>query len=164
MDKVIIDGVDVSECKYYDDGVCCNNDVMSISCENTDCIYKQLKRLEQENEKLKKELEKHKSMIAHNLKPLFDSDFQNKLKELEQENERLKKEVETWNYQADKRAELSNIWFNTAETYKQALQEIREIAKEQLQDVSDRCINTTPMYIVHKHIIDKINEVIGAEE
>lgn len=58
MDKVIIDGVDVSECKYYDDGTCCDKDVMSLSCENTDCIYKQLQRLQAENKKLKYYLNK----------------------------------------------------------------------------------------------------------
>ena len=99
MDKVIIDGVDVSECKHYKTEIntempfgeyevqkdkCYYSDIEIIqNCKgNKGCMYKQLKRLQAENEKLKKELEKHKSMIAHNLKPLFDSDFQNKLKEI----------------------------------------------------------------------------------
>lgn len=73
-EKIIIDGVDVAGCEFYfeDNGViapdgtperanictsseksCENND--SCYC-NKDCYYKQLKRLEQENEELKNTL------------------------------------------------------------------------------------------------------------
>ena len=46
----IYDGIDVSECEYFD-GFCEKYDT---SCdEGGNCIYKQLKRLQEENEKLK---------------------------------------------------------------------------------------------------------------
>lgn len=65
MDKVIIDKVDVSECEYYDDDTCCNKDVMSLSCENTDCIYKQLQRA-------KAELKKYEDMAKKGLEEFKD--------------------------------------------------------------------------------------------
>ena len=94
-------------------------------------------KLQQENEQIKKDYAK------------LHIDFA----KCNEENEWLEKEVETWIYQADKRAKLSNIRFNTAETYKQALQEIREYCEEQ---------NLKADYTACE-ILTKINEVIGAE-
>ena len=65
--QIIIDGVDVSGCKYFD---CCNKEckaeyyirhgyeiVEYDSCkENPNCYFKQLKRKEQECEELKSDL------------------------------------------------------------------------------------------------------------
>ena len=65
--QIIIDGVDVSGCKYFD---CCNKEckaeyhirhgyqlVENDSCkENPNCYFKQLKRKEQECEELKSDL------------------------------------------------------------------------------------------------------------
>lgn len=126
MDKIIIDGVDVSGCAYitYRES---NNPICSETgqyCNGYDiCYFKQLKCLKKKNEQLKKEF-----------KDTTDGLFK-----------------------------IQYALADSCKKYEQALQEVREIAREQLQDVSDRCINTTPMYIVHKHIIAKINEVIGAE-
>ena len=52
-EEIIVDGVIVAGCKYYDNGICCNDDVLTLSCDKTNCMYKQLKRLEQENRELK---------------------------------------------------------------------------------------------------------------
>lgn len=75
MDKVIIDNIDVSECKYYDDGTCCDKDVTSISCENTDCIYKQLKRKGQFLKEIEKEITTYrlKYDTTHTASKLLDS-------------------------------------------------------------------------------------------
>lgn len=54
-EEILIDGVNVAWCKDYDDGTCCNDDVLTLSCEKTNCMFKQLKRLEQENKELKEE-------------------------------------------------------------------------------------------------------------
>ena len=43
--------------------------------------------------------------------------------------------------------------------YKQTLTEIKEIAENVIKNVSDICIETTPMYCVHKQILQKIREV-----
>lgn len=106
-DKQVIDGVDVSGCKYlyivYPDNKFNNKSgcyaesercVKMTRCKNCpNCYYKQLKRKEQECEKLK-----------------------------------------------------------------QTLTEIKEIAKNTIKNVSDRCIETTPMYSVHKQILQKISK------
>lgn len=60
-DKIIIDGVDVSECEYIN---CCDkktkciilqDDICADSqyCEGCNCYYKQLKQVEKENDQLK---------------------------------------------------------------------------------------------------------------
>lgn len=57
-EKIIIDGVDVSECRYYVTYTkdCISDNKSYNKCEScNDCYYKQLKRLEQENEKIKKQ-------------------------------------------------------------------------------------------------------------
>ena len=55
MDKdIIIDGVDVAGCEYYKNGICQWSLRIQPPCEVVkNCYYKQLKRLEQENERLK---------------------------------------------------------------------------------------------------------------
>lgn len=67
-EEIIIDGVNVAGCywkckdgdcaMYYADLSADNNELeFGFNCEdNPDCYYKQLKRLEQENEELKKEV------------------------------------------------------------------------------------------------------------
>lgn len=112
--EIIIDRVDVSGCKHYDDGTCCNEDVLTLSCENTNCMYKQLKRKEQECEILEEEKLDRQNALTEMINILypnadydelftavFNSEYIDKLKEVveqlkskEQECERLKKEVE----------------------------------------------------------------------
>lgn len=67
MNKPIINGIDVSECTYSKIGIdkkCyCEQDLYDdrtpvFTCDEcTDCYFKQLKRLKQENEELKKEID-----------------------------------------------------------------------------------------------------------
>ena len=63
--QIIIDGVDVSGCEYYNkyDKTCrevngnYDTDICEFDkCENSNCYYKQLKRKEQECEELKEEI------------------------------------------------------------------------------------------------------------
>ena len=42
---------------------------------------------------------------------------------------------------------------------KQTITEIKDIAENVIKNVSDICIETTPMYCVHKQILQKISEV-----
>ena len=60
-DKEIMDDVDISECNYYDNGLCMNGDTGLVNtcfinqCSDyKNCYYKQLQRKEQECEELKK--------------------------------------------------------------------------------------------------------------
>lgn len=58
-EEIIIDGVDVSGCDFYELCGCIENNHEINECkDNPDCYYKQLKRLEQENKELKSALEK----------------------------------------------------------------------------------------------------------
>ena len=52
-----------------------------------------------------------------------------------------------------------HLWFNKAEKLEQTLIEIKDIAENVIKNVSDKCIETTPMYGVHKQILQKISEV-----
>jgi hypothetical protein len=139
---------------------------------NKGCIYKQLKRLQAENEILKEKLQ-----ISQN------SD--KKTIEIMKENERLKKEIKQYKKykflfeKAKEFKEKTDKWaskclaenedlkdtikrtvcqsecfrYKQANNYKQALQEIREYCEEQ---------NLKADYTACE-IIDKINSVIGAE-
>lgn len=59
--QIIIDGVDVSECKKLMQGIVpfgCMEDRKTCSCmNNPNCLYKQLKRKEQECEKYRQALD-----------------------------------------------------------------------------------------------------------
>ena len=65
-DKIIIDGVDVARCCCYKNGKCLwtkryyESDVVPDCEKIKDCYYKQLKRLEQERDELKKTVENQK--------------------------------------------------------------------------------------------------------
>ena len=65
-EEIIIDGVNVAECEFYYEGECCQtnykNEIFTKRCKCSDklCYYKQLKRLEQENKKLKEYKIEHK--------------------------------------------------------------------------------------------------------
>lgn len=67
--------IDVSGCKYAEDSIPVDCNIDTCFCyENNECYYKQLKRLELENKKLKEALEKINSII--------DNDFINRYMEL----------------------------------------------------------------------------------
>ena len=54
-EEIIIDGVNVSECCFYNNSKCDNPNGMACNCiNNTVCYFKELKRLEQENEEQRK--------------------------------------------------------------------------------------------------------------
>jgi len=56
-----INGIDVSECSYYNkdnEPYCC--EVWDNECEAQNCYFKQLKRLQKENEKLKEKIKSEK--------------------------------------------------------------------------------------------------------
>lgn len=56
--EIIIDGIDVSECCFYNNGKCNNPNGMACNCiNNAVCYFKELKRLQEENEELKARLQ-----------------------------------------------------------------------------------------------------------
>lgn len=74
-EKIIIDGVDVSKCKHYDD-ICYEEDRFPLSCKGNDCMFKQLKRLQEKYDTLTNKF--------------FNSETDKT--RLEQENEKIKKQ------------------------------------------------------------------------
>lgn len=151
MDKVIIDRVDVSGCEFIGDikneFVKCtswvHNSKKQVSghwdCrENKACYYKELKRLQAENEELKND-------ILNGVMCITCPD--------KNENCRLQAENEHYRKEAYRLADGLNKTENLAFTYKQALQEIREYCEEQ---------NLKADYTACEVII-RIDEVIGAE-
>ena len=94
--QIIIDGVDVSGCDYFnftDEHYCdeCSSEFGCAVCdERTICYYKQLKHKEQECEELKIEVEKWESAFTLDTKMLDNADCRNN--ELEQQLDQLKAE------------------------------------------------------------------------
>lgn len=93
MDKVIIDGVNVSGCIYYNSEKFANCGMFTsgdFKCEGQICLFKQLKRLQAENFKLKESLKVYK---RPDIKKVLTYYRTGELERLEQENERLKEEI-----------------------------------------------------------------------
>lgn len=100
--QIIIDGVDVSGCEYFrvtlPSGCLgehrCNCDSinsMSLNCEDNNCIYKQLKRKEQECENGIKRIKDLEERIINHSDTI--EEYCNKLAKKQQECERLKKKL-----------------------------------------------------------------------
>ena len=138
-EEIIIDGVNVAECKYYEDMHECpdnlnggyyvqhcycdlQGDNYCICNKNHNCYFKQLQRLKQENEELKAD---------------------------------LKAETE----QAHKWYQRETDKHFVAIKYKQALEEIREITKKYDAEVGDTII-ANPIQDCYDVFI-KVNEVLN---
>jgi predicted nuclease with TOPRIM domain len=120
-----------------------------------------LKNYIADNNKLKAENETLKSQL----------DFEVQKKEvLEAENERLKlktEELENRMQTLDDETITVEITEDEFEKYKQlksCLQEIKTISEEFIKNVSENCIKITPMFLVHKEIIDLITKAESEEE
>lgn len=174
-EEIIINGIDVSEC-----GFCCwkhnANELIENYCAvfnnkcicNPDCYYKQFKRLQEENEELKKANELKNGLLADLGCPTtatakrLQLTLKEQINKLEQENEELKKQLE---FSRTHKVVLDAERIK----YKQALEEIREIAKSTKQDICNNCgwRNTDSCepseYICGEliKILTKINEVLN---
>lgn len=83
-EEIIIDGVNVAGCEYFDRDSSLNNCLAHCipypectcyeSCdEHPNCYYKQLKRLEQENKQMKSALEEIRDMVKQANKDICDN-------------------------------------------------------------------------------------------
>ena len=155
--QILVDGCDVSGCECYSahrEGYC----GWFTPCEGDSCQYKldwalrQLKAKEQECEELKKQLTilDDEDVTVE----ISQSQFE-EYDRLKAENEELKNAVML------KCPQCGEVYLNPigAKLY-ETLTEIKEIAEDVIKNVSERCIETTPMYGVHKQILQKISEVI----
>ena len=156
MSEIIIDGVNVAECSYFTDNKEC---FAEYSCEwgeitefskcneLPNCYYKQLKRLEAENEKLKDKAYKDADMIY----------------QLTEENREYDIDLSI-----EKEAHKSTI--ERLDKYHKTLEDIREIANSLK---STHCANCSQvlnnkgkctadcMKDYKEKIFDKINEVLN---
>lgn len=94
--QIIIDGVDVSGCEYFEDEECLNPSETVVNCEaSPNCYYKQLKAKEQECEELKIYIESNEQQVKEVETLVMDNDrLINELDLLKAENEELKKIIE----------------------------------------------------------------------
>ena len=139
MDKeIIIDGVKVEECSYYNKDntpYCC--EVWDNECEAQNCYYKQLKRLEQENAELKAENDRLREEVR--TEKIYSSqieELEESLNHLKQENDRLKEEILKWQKAYSRQYQINENkgYSKKEEQYHQTLQEIKEIAEEWMKD------------------------------
>ena len=152
MDKVIIDGVDVSECSYaitpkrqcpnkpmpYAKETSCigckeHNTKLNFCKNNPDCYYKQLKRLQHYQAEFEHELMNdytYDGYISPNGFTPIDviKHIKSELQRLQAENERLKEENELIKERSKELYTFSATYEN--DKLKQALQEIRELIKK----------------------------------
>lgn len=124
-EEVIIDGVDVSECCFYNNSKCDNPNGMACNCiNNAVCYFKELKRLEQERDEWKK---KYEDAANENLKEIYELIKKNDCwrgivnvvcSKLEQENKELKEQAQLDGECIDKLIEARDM-------YAKALEEIK---------------------------------------
>lgn len=167
-----INGIDVSECKKLGetiDGITCGlgkrirfaNEIITkhnLCKDNPDCYYKQLKRMQEENEKLKdRNANLRLNLATYDLpeikKVLTDwrtGELDKKFKNLQEENEGLKKQLE---FSRTHKTVLDAERIK----YKQALEEIKEIANHEIKELTDSAIYGGRYF----EIYNKINEVLN---
>ena len=141
--KQIIDGVDVSGCEYclkmtrYRCVI--QRGVYNCLCEeNPNCHYKQLAREKKECE----ELRKWKEDVVN----LFEKTCKCKY---------LDKESAHCSFYNKECTAINKCLYRN----QQAIADIKEISESVLKNVSKICIETTPMYGIHKQILQKIREI-----
>ena len=108
---------------------------------------------EQECEELKEDKELWKSNFEGMVGAIEDLSHQLDQLKVELDQEKALKETYLTCYKA-KHEDIEGVLFKL----KQTLAEIKEIVKNFIKNVSDRCVETTPMYGVHKQILQKISE------
>ena len=117
----IINGIDVSECCFYNNGKCDNPNGMACNCiNNAVCYFKELKRTRQINSELISKANAYDKLV------ILANDRLDIIDRLKQENEELKKR------QITKNGFICDCEKNAK--YKQALEEIRNIAEHWLKN------------------------------
>lgn len=163
-EKIIVDGVDVAECEFVErfctltlqpQAVC---KIYRHYTDNSECYYKQLQRAKEENQE---QVESIKKLIKYYTSE--NTKLNRKYEKLKESTKLLKKNYKTchtWlNEIAESNDELQKVYQSEHIdnlNYKQALEEIREIAKEPCikgEDCSKCEINC-----LFKDILNKISE------
>ena len=155
--QIIIDNKDVSGCEYIDKDSCCNlfEGLIGTPCSSyhfRNCHYKQLKRKEQECERLK-EYEKSLLNVIDDLQKT-KNEWQEKYNDLGQDFDQLKRQHESDKGLITSTGKMNYQLLQEYDKMKQTLAEIKEIAKAEsyLSPQSTRLL-------VH-NILQKISEVV----
>lgn len=156
--QIIIDGVDVSGCRYLFDDTSYKRSKTSCSitlkdCKYLDnnCYYKQLKRKERECEELKKIINEAKNskldLKSFLVGEAVQNEYEQQLHKLKVENNKLKEELEAV-YDNCKGCPTCNETLYNANLYakeyrklKQTLTEIKEIAEPYKMTINKICGN-----------------------
>lgn len=140
-EPIIIDDVDVSECNYYADGKCTNNQMIQSNCKNVAvCYFKEYKRKEQECEELR-QVKKDLPDIQMPYVILYRQ-IKEQYHKLEQECEELKKSVRS-NKDKRKRAierYLNLKEFTNKEFKKLEVEKNNQITKDNINDIFKKTI------------------------
>lgn len=154
MNKSIINGIDVSECNirfnHFEKNICeLGNrklgELHYLCSENPNCYFKQLKRLQEENE---------------GLKSLNDFNVQ-KIEVLQEENEELKARLKTLDDEV-LTIEITPDEFERYKKYEQALEEIRKEANKLLYELNPiyGYNNSNHFELLAKYVLAKTKEVL----
>ena len=150
-EQIIIDGCNVSECLFYQSNFeedydvkikhfCSNWHNSCESANNSNCYYKQLKRKEQECEKLKKELQAQRDFTAHEQKLIYCVAYDETCK-------------------TGNDCKQGKCIFKDNIKLKQTLTEIKGIAEENIRIADLEGLNGVYRRGLAKQIIQKISEV-----
>ncbi len=172
--QIIIDGVDVSGCRFYKhNGECENTTVWSDYCKaHCNCVYKleqQLKRKEQECESLNRWLPiiSRLEMDLGSYEKAKAIDYKSYIEQIFAELDELKEQLEAYKMEAEEgkeinaelKADIINLHFTLGKrdgrihTLYQALQEIKEIANYSFN------LSTSELMAKLEQILQKIIEV-----
>ena len=157
-EPIIIDGVDVAGCRYLFDDTAykhsktqCSITLKDCKYLGNNCYYKQLKRLEQENEKLKKEVKQIGSSF------IKKGDY---ARALEQENAELKRDIETRTMCVTCKRELQNCNLKTENAkLKELEKDLDNLQTEYLLDDRDEDEVTIPLITQIKERLDLLDEI-----
>ena len=165
--KIIIDGVDVSGCEFATkaemawDTHCRLYDYNY--CIGKNCYYKQLKRKEQECERLNNIINEATNskldLKSFLVGEAIQNEYEEKLKVKEQECEKLKdianRTLDKLNKYLDKQVQLDQL--------KQTIEEIKELMKVEIEcktyEIENDCFNETRCKALKEHI-DFTNEIL----
>ena len=149
--QIIIDGVDVSWCENLMQGIVpfgCMEDRKTCSCmNNPNCLYKQLKRKEQECEELK----------SDNLQEVGQLKFA--IGTLTAENLHLKELLDMRIEALCDSCKAGSMLPIKCRIYEKTLTEIKEIADKKCLGCVNFCNDDNTRFCVIKQILQKINEV-----
>ena len=163
--QIIIDGVDVSGCENLMQGIVpfgCMEDRKTCSCmNNPNCLYKQLKRKEQECERLKEENFTFENLIKEIEKQGAIEETIQQLDQLKAENEELKKLLKVRIEDLCDACGASSMMPMPCKVYEKTLDQIKQIMKKHCRKCKKHKFYHFQLCCTCKYtdILQKISEV-----